>query len=168
MKKIACQAKRGRSMNLDERFMKEAIRLSAEAVKHGNEPFGAVLVKDERIVFTNENQIYTKNDPTFHGEMGLIRRFVEETGITNLSEYTIYSSTEPCFMCSGAMVWVKLGRLVYGASNNDLEEILGNQGSDCSELVFANSFHRPIVRAGVCREQSVEILRSYFAEHKKG
>ena len=51
----------------DETFMKKAIELSKLAVEHGNEPFGAVLVKDDQIVFTNENQIYTRHDPTFHG-----------------------------------------------------------------------------------------------------
>ena len=111
----------------DVSFMREAIRLSQLAVEHGNEPFGAVLVKDEEIVFTNENQIYTRHDPTFHGEAGLIREFCVKTSITDLHEYTLYSSCEPCFMCSGAMVWVKLGRLVYGASNRDLETILGNK-----------------------------------------
>ena len=103
----------------DEMFMKKAIELSKLAVQHGNEPFGAVLVKNDEIVFSNENQIYTKHDPTFHGEAGLIREFCAQTGITDLHEYTLYSSCEPCFMCSGAMVWVKLGRLVYGASNID-------------------------------------------------
>ena len=56
----------------DEMFMKKAIELSKLAVQHGNEPFGAVLVKNDEIVFSNENQIYTKHDPTFHGEAGLI------------------------------------------------------------------------------------------------
>ena len=56
-------------------FMKEAIRLSQLAVSHGNEPFGAVLVKDGEIVYSNENQIYTGFDPTFHAEAGLLRRF---------------------------------------------------------------------------------------------
>ena len=58
----------------DEIFMKEAIRLSQLAVSHGNEPFGAVLVKDGEIIFSNENQIYTGSDPTFHAEAGLLRR----------------------------------------------------------------------------------------------
>ena len=110
----------------DEVFMRKAIELSRLAVEHGNEPFGAVLVKNNEMVFTNENQIYTRHDPTFHGEAGLIREFCAQTGITDLQEYTMYSSCEPCFMCSGAMVWVKLGRLVYAASNMELEKILGN------------------------------------------
>ena len=153
----------------DEAFMKKAIELSRLAVAHGNEPFGAVLVKDGEIVFTNENQIYTKHDPTFHGEAGLIREFCEKIGITDLHEYTMYASCEPCFMCSGAMVWVKLGRLVYGASNDDLEKILGNEGGcNCSRIVFENSFWKPDVTEGVLREESIKVLEEYFRTHQKG
>ena len=149
-------------MTKDELFMKQAIELSALAVQHGNEPFGAVLVKDGEVVFTNENQIYTKHDPTFHGEAGLIREFCGQTGITDLRDYTLYSSCEPCFMCSGAMVWVKLGRLVYGASNIDLEYILGKEGCNCSKLVFDRSSWQPEVTAGVLREESLTVLQAYF------
>lgn len=147
----------------DEKFMRIAIELSKEAVKHGNEPFGAVLVKDNQVIYTNENQIHTLHDPTFHGELGLIQRFCKETGITNLSEYTLYSSCEPCFMCSGAMVWVHLGTLVYGASNLELEEILHKKGSNCSKIVFSNSNYQPNVRKGVLKEECLEVLKSYFA-----
>ncbi len=152
----------------DETFMREAIRLSKLAVEHGNEPFGAVLVKDGKIVFSNENQIYTKHDPTFHGEAGLIREFCAETGITDLHEYTLYSSCEPCFMCSGAMVWAKLGRLVYGASNIDLENILGKKGCNCSDIVFKNSSWQPQVTEGVLREDALEALKNYFSVNRKG
>ena len=81
----------------DEYFMKKAIALAAAAVAHGNEPFGAVLVKDGEIIFSNENQIYTRHDPTFHGEAGLIREFCAQTGITDLREYTclLYTSPSP-------------------------------------------------------------------------
>lgn len=149
----------------DEVFMREAIRLARLAVEHGNEPFGAVLVKDGEIVFTNENQIHSACDPTFHGELGLIRRFCHEKQIFDLSSYTLYSSCEPCFMCSGAMVWAKLGRLVYGATSRDLEHILGQEGCDCSEIVFSHSSHRPQVTAGVLREEAQEILRAYFSRN---
>ena len=152
----------------DEFYMQKAIELSVSAVLHGNEPFGAVLVKDGEAVYTNENQIYTKHDPTFHAEAGLIRRFCEETGITDLSEYTLYSSCEPCFMCCGAMVWTKLGRLVYGASDIDLCNILGVQGSECCKIVFENSGADIEVTSGVLREESLKVLSEYFSKNKKG
>ena len=81
-------------MSDDERFMRQAIELAALAARRGNEPFGAVLVRDGRVVFTNENQIYTKTDPTFHAEAGHLRRFCEETHITDLRDCTLYSSCE--------------------------------------------------------------------------
>lgn len=152
----------------DEIFMRQAIELSQSAVRHGNEPFGAVLVKDGEVVFTNENQIYTRYDPTFHGEAGLIREFCAQTGVTDLRAYTMYTSCEPCFMCSGAMVWVKLGRLVYGASNTDLEEILGNGGCECAKMVFDHSFWHPQVTSGVLREECLAVLKAYFGTHSKG
>ena len=143
-------------------FMEEALRLSKAAAQHGNEPFGAILVKDGAIVYSNENQVHSASDPTFHAEAGLLRRFCAETGITDLREYTLYSSCEPCFMCSGAMVWTRLGRLVYGASNRDLCAIFGEEGSDCSHLVFSHSDHQPEVTAGVLRQECLEVLQAYF------
>ena len=155
-------------MTQDERFMREAIRLSEQAVAHGNEPFGALLVKDNEIVFTNENQIYTGSDPTYHAEAGLLRNFCAAERITDLADYTLYSSCEPCFMCCGAMVWTKLGRLVYGASDIDLCAILGEQGSACCEIVFSHSGHQPQVTGGVLRAESLAVLRGYFTKHDKG
>lgn len=144
--------------------MAEAIRLSEEAVKQGNEPFGAVLVKDDKIVYRHANQIHTRHDYTCHAEAGLLRFFSEETGITDLSDYTLYSSCEPCFMCSGAMVWTQVGHLVYAASHKDLCNILGEDGSDCSKIVFERSPWQPKVTAGVLREESLTILKSYFSK----
>lgn len=155
-------------MNQDELFMLEAVRLSELAVEHGNEPFGAVLVKDGKIVYSNENQIYSGSDPTYHAEIGLLRNFCEETHITDLREYTLYSSCEPCFMCCGAMVWTKLGRLVYGASDIDLCNILDVPGAECCKLVFDNSGWKPQVASGVLRDESMKILTNYFKKHEKG
>lgn len=152
----------------DRKFMKEAIELSRNAVLHGNEPFGAVLVRDGEIVFKNENQIYTRNDPTFHAEAGLLRLFCEETSVTDLSHYTLYSSCEPCFMCCGAMVWTKLGRLVYAASDIDLCGLLGVQGAECAKTVFENSDCNIEVSHGLLRDEALAVLKDYFAEHAKG
>ena len=71
-------------------------------------------------------------------------------------------------MCSGAMVWTRLGRLVYGVSDIDLCSILGSAGSECSRLVFENSPYSPEVTPGVMREESIKVLRKYFTDHTKG
>lgn len=149
-------------MNNDEKFMQRAIELSRLAVKHGNEPFGAVLVKDQKLIFENENQIHTASDPTFHAELGLIRRFCSEKHTEDLSAYTLYTSCEPCFMCSGAMVWSKLGQMVYAASNDDLEQTMGLHGCNCSKITFEQMGHGPKVRHGILRQESIKVLQSYF------
>ncbi len=150
----------------DELFMKRAVELSAIAVAHGNEPFGAVLVKENKIVFESENRIYSEHDPTYHAEIGLIRDYSKKTGITDLSDYTLYSSCEPCFMCSGAIIYAKIGRLVYGASNKDLNGILGKSGTDCCKIVFENKPHAPKVTSGVLKDKCVEILKDYFEKKR--
>ena len=100
--------------------------------------------------------------------LAIFEKFTEETGITDLSEYTLYSSCEPCFMCCGACVWTKLGRLVYAASDVELCALLGVQGSACSEMVFSNSGAQIEVASGVLREEALQILAAYFKDHKKG
>ena len=151
----------------DEVFLRRAIELAQAAADHGNEPLGAVLVHNGEAVASSENQIYTNRDFTSHAELGLIQRFCRETGVTDLSGYTLYSSCEPCFMCSGAMVWARLGRLVYAASDLELCGLIGVQGSQCSKLVFEHSDWKPQVTAGLLREEGLAVLRSYFAEHEK-
>ena len=151
----------------DEFFMKKAIELSVSAGERGNEPFGAVLVKNGEIVGENENQIHTAHDPFWHAESGLLQKFMKETGITDLREYTMYASCEPCFMCSGMLVWAKIGRVVYGASNIDLQEVVGRQGCNCSAMVFDNSFWHPEVTAGVLRDEAVDVLKKHFSTHPK-
>ena len=160
-------AKVGESnMTPDELFMKEAILLSQQAVIHGNEPFGAVLVKDGEIVATSENQIYTKADPTSHAELGLIRRFCSENHVTSLQGYTLYSNCEPCIMCAGAIATAKVSRLVYAASNVELNDINGDLGFETSKVVFANSKTCPQVTSGVLKEEALSILTQYFKNRR--
>lgn len=111
--------------NKDEIFMKKAIEVALQSRNEGNEPFGAILVKGEEVVMVGENKINTFCDPTHHAEIGLIRKFCSENNVFDLSEYTLYTSCEPCVMCSGAMVWSNLGKIVYSVSHDQLAEIAG-------------------------------------------
>ncbi|EGW40333.1 hypothetical protein DOT_1673 [Desulfosporosinus sp. OT] len=70
-------------------------------------------------------------------------------------------------MCCGAMVWTKLGRLVYGASDIDLCNLLGENGSHCCQIVFENSSFKPEVTAGILRDESLQVLASYFYHNIK-
>lgn len=150
-----------RNLN-DEKFMKYAITLAQSASDHGNEPFGAILVKDNKILFKSENRVHTESDPTFHAELGLIRQFCSENTTQNLSEYTMYTSCEPCCMCSGAIIWANVGRVVYSLPHDKLAEIAGFNIMIGSDEVFLKSPFKPETTGGVLLSESVEIYKSYF------
>lgn len=148
-------------MNQDEKFIRRAIELALSAREHGNEPFGAVLVKDGEIVMEGENQIFSSSDPTWHAEIGLIREFCTKTGITDLSEYTMYASCEPCAMCSSAMVWSKLGRLVFSVSGEQFAVISGsNMSIPCTE-VFRRSPHKTQVLERLLNQEGLKVFEGF-------
>ena len=147
-----------------EKHMQMALDLAKKAVENGNEPFGAILVKDNEVVATSENQITTLSDPTHHAELGLIREFCSKNNIMDLSDYTMYTSCEPCFMCSGSMVWSNLGHMVCSARSRDLNEILGEPLVDSSDIVFQNSHYQPKVTKMILHEAGVKILKDYFGK----
>ncbi len=105
----------------DEGFMRIAL---AEAAR-GDFPFGAVIVRDGEEVSRGRNLGKTTNDPTAHGEMVAIRRFLAERPAADLEATTLYTSGEPCPMCMSAIVWCRIGRVVYAASIEELATRLG-------------------------------------------
>lgn len=144
------------------KFMKEALKLAQRAMDNGDEPFGAILVKDNIIVATSENSIMSMSDPTKHAELKLISDYTQKMQIRDLSEYTMYTSCEPCFMCSGATVWAHLGCLVYSASSSDLNAIIDEKLFSSSEIVYEHSHHQPKVVKNVLQDEGITILKSYF------
>lgn len=104
-------------------FMKEAIRLSVENVKNGGGPFGAVIVKEGKIIATGVNRVTSHNDPTAHAEVNAIREACKVLGRFDLSDCEIYSSCEPCPMCLGAVYWARLSRLVFANTKDDARNI---------------------------------------------
>lgn len=141
---------------IDEHFMQQAIHLAYQAMARGDEPFGAVLVKDGEVVFTDSNHIHSQNDLTAHAELALIRNFQAKTGIINLSDYTLYASGEPCLMCSGLLVMTTLGRLVYSASSHELNQIIGKAQNNPSSLIFDHSHYRPTITTGILNTEGIK------------
>ncbi len=95
-------------------FMRRAIELSHKAMDEGTgPPFGAVIVRDGQVVAEGYNNSFTTNDPTAHAEVVAIRRACEAVGSRFLKGCVIYSSSEPCPMCLGAIHWAGIGRVHY-------------------------------------------------------
>lgn len=107
----------------DREFMREAIQLANESVKNGGGPFGAVVVKDGKVVAGSSNSVTIDNDPTAHAEVNTIRKACSKLGTFDLSGCTIYTSCEPCPMCLGAIYWSRIGRIFYGNNRKDARAI---------------------------------------------
>ena len=101
----------------DEKFMRRAIELSTQALEQpGARPYGAVVVKDGRIVGEGLNQAAKNFDPTSHGEVEAIRDACRNLKTTDLSGADLYTSCEPCSVCVATMLMAGIGRMYYGAT----------------------------------------------------
>ncbi len=115
----------------DVRFVRAAIELALRARENGNHPFGAVLVDEEgRLLMEAENTVVTEGDCTGHAETNLMRKASREYSSDLLATCTLYASTEPCPMCSGAIYWGNVGRVVYGLSQEGLYKMIGQESQE--------------------------------------
>jgi guanine deaminase len=111
-------------MPLLKTFMQRAIELSKENMhkNHGG-PFGAVIVKDGKIIAEGWNSVTSKNDPTAHAEVEAIRKAALKLSNFSLEGCEIYTSCEPCPMCLGAIYWARLDKIYYANSREDAAHI---------------------------------------------
>jgi len=110
-------------MDSNKKFMRKAIALSLKNIENGGGPFGAVIVKDGKIVATGVNRVTTSIDPTAHAEVNAIRKAAKKLGTFDLSGCEIYTSCEPCPMCLGAVYWAHLDKMYYGNTKTDAKKI---------------------------------------------
>ena len=101
--------------DLDEKYMREALREAGYAAESDEVPVGAVIVCRGKIIGRGHNMTETLHDPTAHAEMIAITAATEAMGGKYLNDCTLYVTIEPCPMCAGALAWSQIGRVVYGA-----------------------------------------------------
>jgi tRNA(Arg) A34 adenosine deaminase TadA len=144
----------------DERFMRMAVDASREALRAGNMPFGAVLVRDGAVIEVSTNEQRTGGDITAHAEVVLVRAATARSGLQALLGSTVYASGEPCAMCAAAMFWAGIRRVVFGATTPDIAAVLGGATLPirCADVVRLASPH-VTVDGPVLREEAVEVLR---------
>jgi guanine deaminase len=110
--------------NAQRDAMQRAISLALENVKSaGGGPFGAVIVREGKVIAEGVNLVTASNDPTAHAEVVAIRRACQAMGNFELTDCELYASCEPCPMCLGAIYWARIGRLYFAASRSDAAEI---------------------------------------------
>ena len=141
------------SNNKDNFFITEAVHLAIQSVADGGGPFGAIVVKDNKIIGRGNNQVTLNNDPSAHAEITAIRDACKNINDFNLTDCTLFASCEPCPMCMSAIYWARINRVVYAAT-----------GKDAAKAGFDDTF----IAEEVCKpysERSISIERYKCAKH---
>lgn len=145
-----------------QRFMMQALHEAELAYQKDEVPVGAVIVKDGVIIGRGHNLVETLKDPTAHAEIIAISSACNTLQEKYLSGCTIYVTLEPCVMCSGALVWSKIARIVFGA----MDEKSGGCGSVFSIPHSRSLNHNIEVIQGVLEYDCAEILKRFFKKKR--
>jgi len=149
-------------MSNDEKWMRIAIEEANLAMDKNEVPVGAVLVKNDKLIAQAHNKPITKNDPTAHAEIQLLRKAGEQQKNYRLPESTLYVTLEPCTMCFGAMVHARIDKIVYGAS--DPKTGVCGSRMNLNEENFFN--HKISITSGILEKESSELLKLFFKSRR--
>lgn len=146
----------------DQYFMGEALRQAAKAYEAEETPVGAVVVREGRIIARSYNQVELLKDATAHAEMLALTQAEAVAGDWRLTDCTLYVTKEPCAMCAGAIVHVRLARVVYGASDPK-----GGAAGGAMNLLQHPTFnHHCDITRGVREAECRALLQTFFAEQR--
>lgn len=149
-------------MTIHQKFIKKTYQLAQSAIDKGNHPFAALLVVNNEIILSSQNTVNSDNDVTRHAELNLVSQASQQFDTELLSQSILYTSTEPCAMCSGAIFWAGITTVVYGCSAKKLGEIAsGSFVVPCQDLF--NFGDRPTDVIGpVLETQGAEIHQGFW------
>ncbi len=142
----------------DAAYMEMALRMARKALRFGEVPVGAVIVRDETVIAQAHNLTRTDRDPTAHAETVAIRRAATRLGDWRLSGCTLYCTVEPCILCAGAILLARIDRLVYGCPDPKMGAVR-SLFTLCSD---ARLNHQVSVTGGVLEEESTRLMRQFF------
>lgn len=147
----------------DLRWMGLALSEAEEALREGEVPVGALVVREGEVIGRGHNRVERSRDPTAHAEVLAIRAATDVLGTWRLEGCTLYVTLEPCPMCAGAIVQARVERLVYGARDPKR----GACGSLMNIVQDPRLNHMLQVEAGVLEEESKEILKEFFEKLRR-
>jgi guanine deaminase len=141
-------------------FMQRAIALALENVRAGGGPFGAIVVKDGKVLAEAANCVTLTNDPTAHAEMMAIREACKNLGKFHLTGCEMYSSCEPCPMCLGAIYWAGLDRVYFASTAADAAKA-GFDDSFIYQEIQRPYAQRKIPMIQLMREEALAAFRAW-------
>lgn len=142
----------------DAYFMHEALRLATKAFAKEEVPVGAVVVRDGKIIGRAHNQVELLKDATAHAEMLAITQAEAAVGDWRLNDCDLFVTKEPCAMCAGALVHVRMRRVIFGCA----DERSGAAGGTINLLQMPSLNHRCEIIAGVLSDESAALLQTFF------
>ena len=145
----------------DEQYLRLAITLAHRARDLGADPFGAVLVRDGMVVHQAYDQSVEFSDPTFHAELSVISEYCRAHGQFSLDGYTLYTSTEPCIMCAGAIHWARISRVVYSVSQAILQQLSGGRPKPSSRSLLDLDHRRVTIVGPLLSEEGLAVFDGY-------
>jgi tRNA(Arg) A34 adenosine deaminase TadA len=132
--------------------------MALDEARQADFPFGAVIVRDGSVIARGRNLGRTTHDPTAHGEMVAIRRCLADHGDAALRGSTLYTSGEPCAMCMGAILWCRLGRLVFAASVAQLATKIDQIMLSSAEVAAKASYAPISITGGVLADDAMALF----------
>ena len=133
----------------DQTHMRRAITLAREGARDpGGSPIGCVIVLDGRIIGEGHNETQLRNDPTAHGEVVAMRQAGQTLGHWELRGATLYTTLQPCGMCSMASIWAKIGRIVYGAGRGQVHSLYFEDRHLSTEDYIRDAYRGDLVMQG--------------------
>jgi guanine deaminase len=148
-------------------FMARAIELAIENVRSGRGgPFGAIVVRDGKIIAEASNAVTTANDPTAHAEVLAIRAACTKLGVFELRGCELYTSCEPCPMCLGAIYWARPDRVYFGGSAADASRV-GFDDSFIYREIAQPHLARKIPMIQLMRDEALESFRTWELQPNK-
>lgn len=145
----------------DKYFMRRAIELAEKGMdSNAGGPFGAVIVKDDKIIAEGFNKVTSTNDPTAHAEVLAIREACKKLNSFQLEGCIIYTSCEPCPMCLGAIYWARPKAVFYACNREDASEINFDDQFIYDELVEKMG-NRKIKFSSILREEALPVFKKW-------
>ncbi len=148
------------------KFMREAIALSLDNIEHDGGPFGAVIVKNGKIIARGTNRVTASVDPTAHAEVNVIREAARVLGTYDLSGCEIYTSCEPCPMCLGAIYWAHLDKVYYGNTKADAKAVGFDDSFIYDELALPMEKRR-LQMIPMMRDEAIETFKLWKKKSDK-
>ncbi len=148
--------------NIHSKFMREALKQAKIGSDNGEIPIGAVIVYQNKIIAKSHNQVELLKDPTAHAEILAITQATNYLRCKWLKECTLYVTVEPCLMCAAALVFSRIGRVIFGAYDSKGGGVISKVDINRLKLNYKIKF-----KGGILEEECAKVIKDFFQKKRE-